>query len=148
MSLDGDFGKLDVMAERLSELAAVPSRAARGASTRLEALVQDEFDRGVDPYETPWRPLSPATLAKGRTPPPLTDTHVMRDSLRVRPLAGAGVGVTIDHPAGPHQTGWSGPQGEGPARPILPARGEMPDAWIDAIEASAAEAFKKAVGRR
>lgn len=142
MSLTGDFSQLERMQERLAELAQVPSRCARAVSTRLEELVQEEFDRGADPYEEPWAPLSPVTLARGRTPPPLTDTSAMRASLHVRPLAGAGVGVTIDHPAGPHQTGWSGPQGSGPARPILPARGELPDGWIEAIEAEAVRAFK------
>lgn len=142
MSLTGNFAALAAMEARLVELATVPSRTARGVSDRLEELVQEEFDRGTDPYEEAWTPLAPATLARGRSAPPLTDTSAMRDSLRVFPLAGAGVGVTIDHPAGPHQTGWSGPQGSGPARPILPARGELPDGWIEAIEAEATRAFK------
>jgi hypothetical protein len=72
----------------------------------------------------------------------------MRDSLRVKPLAGAGIGVTIDHPAGPHQTGWEGRQGSGPARPILPARGELPDAWIEILERTAEAEFRKGVERR
>ncbi len=142
MSLTGNFAALERMQERLAELATVPSRTAVAVSSRLDELVQEEFDRGTDPYEEAWAPLSPVTLAKGRTPPPLTDSSAMRDSLRVFPLAGAGVGVTIDHPAGPHQTGWTGPQGSGPARPILPARGELPDGWIEAMEAEAVRAFK------
>lgn len=142
MGLEGNFGQLAAMSERLAELATVPSRTAKAVSSRLETLMQEEFDRGADPYETPWAPLRPATLAKGRTPPPLTDTSAMRDSLRVRPLAGAGVGITIAHPAGPHQTGWSGPQGEGPARPILPTGAELPDGWVEVIEEEAERAFR------
>lgn len=95
--------------------------------------MQAEFDDGVDPYGDPWEPLADATTDRGRTPPPLTDTGAMRGSLSVRPMRGAGVQITIDHPAAPHQTGWSGPQGSGPARPILPARGELPIAWQDLI---------------
>jgi hypothetical protein len=143
--LTGDLGQLDAMAARLGELAEIPSRAAKDASETIEGLIQDEFDAGVDPYESPWAPLSPATEARGRTAPPLTDTSAMRSSLRVKPLSGAGVGVTVDHPAGPHQTGWSGPQGSGPARPILPAGGELPDAWVAGIEASVDRAFRKAM---
>jgi hypothetical protein len=59
----------------------------------------------------------------------------------VKPLPAAGVGITIDHPAGVHQTGWDGPRSLGPARPILPARGELPDGWIEAIEQEAEKAF-------
>jgi hypothetical protein len=47
----------------------------------------------------------------------------------VRPMRGAGVVITIDHPAAPHQTGWSGPISDGPARPILPSRGDLPVSW-------------------
>lgn len=142
MSLTGNFSQLERMQERLAELAEVPSRAARATASRLEELMQEEFDRGADPYEEPWTPLAPTTLAKPRHPPPLTDSSDMRDSLRARPLAGAGVGMTIDHPAGPHQTGWTGPQGSGPARPILPARGELPDGWIEVLEEESARAFR------
>ncbi len=140
--ITGNFAALERMQERLAELSEVPSRAAKGAASRIEALMQEEFDRGADPYEEPWVPLSPATEALGRSAPPLTDSGAMRSSLRVAPLAAAGVGVTIDHPAGPHQTGWSGKQGSGPARPILPARGELPDGWIEALEIEAEKAFK------
>jgi hypothetical protein len=142
MMLTGDLGQLDRMAARLGELAQVPSRAARDAATEIEGLIDEEFDRGADPYEEPWQDLAPATEAKGRSAPPLTDTTAMRSSVLVRPLAGAGVGVTIDHPAGVHQTGWSGPRGSGPARPVLPARGELPEGWIEALEKSAERAFR------
>jgi hypothetical protein len=142
VSITGNFAALERMQERLAELATVPSRAAKATAARLEELMQEEFSRGIDPYETPWRPLSPVTTARGRGAPPLTDTSAMRDSLRVRPLAGAGVGVTIDHPAGPHQTGWSGPQGKGPARPILPSRGELPESWTEVIEQETERAFR------
>lgn len=133
--------------ERLADLARVPARAARRVSEALEEEMQDEFDRGTDPYETGWRPLAPATLARGRSAPPLTDTRAMRDSLAVRPLRGAGVSITIDHPALPHQTGWSGRRGTGPARPILPARGELPDEWIDIIDTAVRAEFRRAVKR-
>jgi phage gpG-like protein len=148
MGLEGDIGQLTRLGERLAELAEVPSRTARAASEAIEAEIQDEFDQGHDPYEEPWKPLAPATVARGRSAPPLTDTGAMRDSLRVKPLAGAGIGVTIDHPAGPHQTGWEGRQGSGPARPILPARGELPDAWIEILERTAEAEFRKGVERR
>ena len=139
---NGDISAMGQLADRVADLASVPSRAAARVSRELEYLIGLEFDEGADPYGTAWKPLAKATLSRGRTPPPLTDSRDMRDSLRVRPLAGSGIGITIDHPAAPHQTGWSGPQGSGPARPILPAR-EMPPLWAEAIEAAIAAEYNR-----
>jgi hypothetical protein len=143
VSLTGDFAQLDRMAAALGELARVPSRTARAVSDRLEGLIQEEFDAGHDPDEEPWAPLSPVTEARGRSMPPgLDDSGTMRGSVVVRPLAGAGVGITVDHPAGVHQTGWEGKSGTGPARPVLPARGELPERWVEVVEAEAEKAFR------
>jgi hypothetical protein len=132
------------LADRVADLAEIPSRIAGRVSEEIAGLIQDEFDAGEDPYGTAWKPLAEATLDKGRTPPPLTDTRAMRDSVQVRPMVGAGIQITIGHPSAPHQTGWSGPQGSGPARPILPERAEMPPGWDQAIE----EAFEAEFRRR
>ena len=131
--LVGDLSQMGQLAARLRDLAEVPSRVARRVSAELGALIEDEFDAGADPYGRAWKELAPATLAKGRHDPPLTDTSQMRAGVRVAPLQRAGVAITIPHPGGPHQTGWSGPQGDGPARPILPT-GVMPALWREAIQ--------------
>jgi hypothetical protein len=142
MTWSGDISKMGKLADRIADLASVPSRVSAVVAPQIEALIQDEFDAGTDPYGAPWKPLAPATIATGRTPPPLTHTRAMRDSARVRPMRGAGVGVTINNPpAAPHQTGWSGPQGSGPARPILPERSELPEGWQDVIEDAARKEF-------
>jgi hypothetical protein len=121
--------------------------AAPLVSERLEALVQLEFDAGVDPYGDAWVELAAATMAKGRHAPPLTDTRELRDSLLVYPSK-SGIRMTIgtrEHPAGPHQDGWNGPQGSGPARPIFPT-GEMPEAWNMAINDSIIDAVTLKLG--
>lgn len=142
MTWSGDLSQMGKLADRLADLAAIPSRVSARVAPEIEALIQDEFDAGTDPYGQPWKPLAAATLATGRRPPPLTDTGAMRGSARVRPMRGAGVGVTIANPpAAPHQTGWSGPQGSGPARPILPERDELPSGWQDVIEDAVREEF-------
>jgi len=140
--LTGDLSQMGQLASRLRDLASVPSRAAGVVSDRIEALIQEEFDAGADPYGNAWAPLAESTLARGRSAPPLTDTGAMRDSVRVAPLARAGVGVTIDHPAGVHQTGWDGASGKGPARPILP-RGVMPARWSEAIKSAVSDTVRK-----
>jgi hypothetical protein len=146
MGWDGDISQMGHLADRLADLAEVPSRAAKRVSGELGSLLQEEFDQGHDPYGDPWSPLELATLAKRSqtTYPPLTDTAKMRRSLQVKPMRGAGVSITIAHPAAPHQTGWSGPQGSGPARPILPARGELPADWIDVIESGIVREARRA----
>jgi len=142
MTWSGDISEMGALADRVADLAEVPSRVAAKVSSELEDLIQAEFDAGRDPYGDPWEPLAEATLDKGRRPPPLTDTGAMRGSLAVRPMQGAGVSVTIDHPAPPHQTGWSGSQGSGPSRPILPMR-EMPIAWEGVIAEAIEEEFRR-----
>lgn len=76
------------------EIPKIPSQASLFVATRLETQVQADFDAGVSPYGKPWRPLAKATLAKGRHPPPLTDTYKGRAGVRVNPLPGAGVAIT------------------------------------------------------
>jgi hypothetical protein len=147
LSWDGDISRMGHLADRVADLAEVPSRASKAIADDLSGLIQDEFDAGTDPYGTPWKPLAEATLDKGRTPPPLTDTRAMRKSAVVRPMRPAGVAMTIDHPGAPHQTGWSGPQGSGPARPILPERRELPPEWQDVIADRVEAEFKRAGAR-
>lgn len=135
--ITGNLSRMGQLQARLRDLAEVPSRAARRVSEDLSVLIQEEFDAGADPYGREWDPLADATRERGRTEPPLTDSGAMRGGIRVAPLPGAGVGVTLPHPAEPHQTGWSGPRSDGPSRPILPS-GVMPARWreviMDAVE--------------
>jgi hypothetical protein len=143
MPWDGDIAKMGQLANRIADLAKVPSRASARVSRELADLIQLEFDEGADPYGSSWAPLAEATLAKGRHHPPLTDMRDMRNSLRVRPMRGAGVSITIAHPAQVHQTGWKGRSGNGPPRPILPARA-MPELWAEAIEVAVNDELRRA----
>jgi hypothetical protein len=138
--IDRQMGRLG---DHIADLARIPSRVAPIVAEKLAEELDAEFSAGVDPYGRAWAPLAASTEARGRTPPPLTDSHAMRDGVRVAPLRGAGVGITVPHPGLPHQTGWSGEQGDGPARPILPAGSELPDAWEDVIFDACVEAFEK-----
>lgn len=147
MSWSGDIGQVGQLAERIGDLARVPSRVAARVSEEIAAEVQVEFDAGTDPYGDLWAPLSPVTEARGRTAPPLTDSSKMRDGIRVAPLPAAGVGITVPFPGGVHQTGWAGKSGDGPARPILPDRGVLPEAWEDVIFHACEDEFQKAVER-
>jgi hypothetical protein len=144
MTWDGDISRMGALADRVADLAEVPSRVSARVAPEIALLIQGEFDAGTDPYGTAWAPLAESTIARGRQAPPLTDTAAMRGSVRVQPMRHAGVAVTIDHPAAPHQTGWSGPRGSGPARPVLPARSELPPEWRDVIDEAVVAEFKAA----
>lgn len=143
MALIGDLSQIGALEERIADLAGIPARVAGKVAERLHYEMQEEFDRGVDPYGDPWEPLAASTVERGRTAPPLTDTRAMRDSLDVRPMRAAGVSITIAHPALPHQTGWHGPISDGPARPILPQGSRLPDAWQDIIDEELEREFKR-----
>ena len=127
------------LAPALRKLSEVPAQVARGAADAIAAQVQEDFDAGLDPYGEPWEPLAEATLAKGRTPPPLTDTGAMRASVDVRPGSGAGITFTIDDPAVHHQYGTVNM----PARPMFPNQASLPDTWSRAIADASEEAFKR-----
>lgn len=127
----GNISALGQLANNIGKLATVPSRAARDASAGIARLIDQQFANGTDPYGKPWKPLAQSTRDRGRFPPPLTDTRDMRDSVAVKPSAGAGITVTIGAPyAGFHQTG--APRANMPARKILP-EGPMPKPWQAAL---------------
>jgi phage gpG-like protein len=79
----------------LAELATVPSQIAPAVAKRINREIQKNFDAGVDPYGHAWAPLRPRTLAKGRHPPPLTDTRKGRRSVRAFATQAAGVAITV-----------------------------------------------------
>lgn len=135
MTWDGDLSRMGQLEANLARLASVPARAAKRVAEGIYDEIESEFAEGHDPYGREWQPLAEVTLAKRSqtTEPPLTDLGKMRESLAVRPLRGSGVAITIDHPAAPHQTGWTSAQGSGPARPILPSL-RMPVAWREIID--------------
>src|SRR5687767_3617731 len=96
----------------------VPSQIAAPLSKLIAKDIQQNFTLGQDAYEKPWKPLAPATLRKGRTPPPLTDTGKGRKSIRVKPSKDAGIVITVsDAKMKFHQVG---------ARPQLPRRSFLP----------------------
>lgn len=118
-------------AKLMRDLARVPSKSARAVAKDLSREIQRNFDRGLDPFGRKWRTLAPSTLARGRRPPPLTDTGKGRKSVIVRPLAGAGIRITV----GVlymlyHQFG--GKNGRPPKRSFLPMD-TLPRGWGEII---------------
>lgn len=130
----------------VEKLAYVPRKVAIVAAPKLSLLLRRGFERGQDPYGKPWKPLRPATVAKGRVPPPLTETGALAKTTEAKPNTGnrAGVRLLVRKPYGlPHQTGFRNAQTgkKVPARKILPDRG-IPREWSKVLKAAAAEAFQ------
>jgi hypothetical protein len=110
-------------------------------------LVQDQFDKGVDPYGRPWAPLAASTLAKGRRPPPLTETRRLREGTRAYVMRAhyAGLRVVVGAPYGYfHQVGFRVGRTKVKPRRILPQFG-LPRAWSDALRAASRQAASEAV---
>ncbi len=137
MALTGDFSGMQRLEEQLARLAQVPSRAAAEAATEITKELKKEFADGKDPYGKPWAPLKPSTIKSGRKPPPLTAGGTLRDGTEAKPMAGAGIQVTVGAPYGVfHQTGTS----KMAARKILPEK-SFPKAWTTAIVNAVKRAF-------
>lgn len=140
MSVNGATAlrKMGDMIRIIEALSDIPARTAALAAPELNKLVQAQFDAGTDPYGRPWAPLRPATLARGRFPPPLTDTWRLRNGtgVRVRPGRRAGLVMRVGAPYGTfHQTGTRYMR----ARRILPQQG-LPRAWRDVLVRASREA--------
>jgi hypothetical protein len=139
-----ELGRLIKTIERLSDL---PRRVAIEAAPKLTDELRRQFDRGVDPYGRPWAPLKPATLAKGRHAPPLTDSGELRDGTRamVAPGGRAGIRLVLGAPYGFfHQVGYRNGRTKVPPRRILPQYG-IPRAWALILRQAARVAARKAV---
>lgn len=109
----------------LRQLARVPSKVAPEVARRIRADLMRRFAAGEDPYRRKWAPLKPATLAKGRRPPPLTDTGRGKRGIRVSPARGAGVRITSSVGYMRHHMRATSNRA---ARKFLP-EGRLPAAW-------------------
>ena len=144
------IGKIGKIRQTLGRLAEVPRRAAVIAAPQLTKLLRQQFAEGVDPYGRAWAPLSAATLAKGRRPPPLTATRALRRGTRASVLRAnyAGIHLSLGAPYGYfHQVGFRVGRRRVPARRILPQTG-VPSAWRAVVQAAIQKAARRAKGGR
>jgi phage gpG-like protein len=131
-----DLHKLLLTVEKL---AYVPRATARIAAPKLTDLIRRQFAQGLDPYGRQWRALKPATIAKGRRPPPLTDSGKLAGGTGAK-VGPAGITLTVGAKYGVfHQTGTRNMA----ARRILPAFG-LPAAWRKVLDDAAKQAIQGA----
>lgn len=141
----GDIRRMGELADRIGELAQIPSRISKAVADRLSDLIAEQFEEGVDPYGRPWAALAERTLRKHDEPALQAEfggqPGPMAESARAFPMRGAGVALTVDFPGGIHQTGAKRGAWRMPKRAILPDEGELPEAWARAIETELDLAF-------
>lgn len=143
MSAPAAFGKLEKLLDRL---AYVPRKTAAIAAPLLTRELQRQFRAGVDPYGRAWAPLRPSTLAKGRTPPPLTDSGDLAGGTKamVRDGNRAGIHIVLGARYGYFaQSGFRAGRTNVKPRRILPQQG-MPAAWAAILKRAARQAFREA----
>jgi hypothetical protein len=131
-----ELAKLKNLMERMSKL---PDVLAVEAAPGITRLLQDEFERGVDPYGRAWAPLAASTLARGRRAPPLTDTRRLRNGTQAYALPGKGLRLGMGAGYGVfHQIGFRNHRGGRPvpARRIFP-RASLPKSWVKILNDAA-----------
>lgn len=146
---------MDKLESVLQGMSSLSHRVAIDAAPKISALLFEQFKTGRNPYGQPWAPLAASTLARGRRPPPLTDTRKLRDGCIATARPG-GISIRMGRPEWYfHQVGfrvWSG-RGKArhavkvPAREILPSKG-WPRRWLAAINESAAKVARDIEGGR
>ncbi len=152
--MHGDIRRMGQLADRLDDLATVPSRASKEAAASISLLIAEQFEAGEDPYGDEWAGLAERTRRKhdepalqaefGGVPGPMAEATV------ARARGGAGIGLQSPYAddrgrvvAGIHQTGASAPPWDMPRRAIFPDGDELPADWIDAIDDAVERAFGK-----
>lgn len=133
------IGKLESL---LVGLARVPFQVAIKSSPKINGLLLEQFKTGRNPYGQPWAPLKPATLATGRTPPPLTGfSRKLRNGTIATARPG---GLAIRMGASYwyfHAVGYRVGKTRVPIREILPSKG-WPRRWLAALNESAVEVMR------
>ncbi len=127
------------LADRLGELAQIPSRITAPVATAINAELHRQFEDGVDPYGRPWAKLADSTVARKGHDTILVDDGALATETRALPMGGAGIELVSNEVGGYHQSGTS----RMPRRPILPDGSSLPKAWQAAIAEEYAAAFRK-----
>ena len=137
---------LERIRRTVTELSQTPRRVASLAAPKIDKLLRKQFASGTNPYGQPWRPLLPSTLARGRRPPPLTDTRALRDGTRATAAPGSRAGIQLTAGArygAFHQVGFRVGRTRVAPRKIFPDVG-LPKAWRAVLTAAARTAVRQA----
>jgi hypothetical protein len=126
----------------MRDLVKIPAKASQGFAERIRERLDIQFMNGTDPYGRAWAPLKPATLRKGRRPPPLTDSGHGSRNITALPMKGAGVKLVSKVPyMRLHQEGYRHTE----ARPFFPVR-VLPKTWAKDLDEEIQKVLDKDLG--
>ena len=140
---DAGLAALAAFAEEIGRLGDVIEQTAKAAAPKLAARVAEGFKGGFAPSGTSWAPLSPSTLSRGRSAPPLTDTGALSSTMRSLPGATQIVMSATAPYSSFHQFGTKNM----PARPILPEGDALPQTWRQDLEDACIAALERKLGK-
>lgn len=129
-----------LLAYTLRGLLAIPATASREVAAALKNQIDLDTSSGKDCYGKNFAPLKPATVARGRKPPPMVATGASLDATTVKPAAGAGVVVQL----GGHYPHHMKATANRAARRTLPV-GTRPAMWTARIKRAVDSAVKRAL---
>jgi hypothetical protein len=139
MGVTGDFAKLGQLIKNLQDLRPDVGKVAQKTAVRfapsLARFLVSEFDTGTDPFGNPFKPLSAASLKRGRRPPPMTNTGKARNAAAIVLVQGTKDRVTFPDYLRYHiSTG----------RGVLPVLGKgWPPTWLEVIRVEAEKAARE-----
>ena len=146
-SLAQGIERMGRLADTIGKLGRLPRIVAEIAQPGIQRELDKEFLEGRDPYGEPWAPLAPATVARGRHPPPLWHRGHLHRATRAELLAGARPGLWLTIKSAQygyfHQVGTR----HMPKREILPTRG-IPGRWYRGVLVEASKRAFKSVWER
>lgn len=126
----------------MRDLVKIPAKASPGFAERVRERLDEQFMNGTDPYGRAWASLKPATLKKGRHPPPLTDSGHGSRNITALPMRGAGVKLVSKVPyMQRHQEGYKHTE----ARPFFPVR-VLPKLWGKDLDEEIQKTLNKEIG--
>lgn len=125
----------------LRAMTRIPSRLSREGARVINERLRAQAAAGTDPYGRPHAPLKHPRRS-GRGGPPLVDSGASYGATEAKPLASAGIGITL----GGHLKWHMDPTAHRPRRAALPLSG-MPATWKRGLEAIEQRAVRDTLGR-
>jgi phage gpG-like protein len=133
-----DVAGIQDLIARLNELRKMPSRITKAVAARIDEELKAQFERSVNAYGNPWKPLLPQTVRrKFGDARILRRTDELSQGIAAKAASGSGIEITAPAYGQFHQTGTKFMA----ARKLFPDGKALPPAWRAIIADEMAKAF-------
>lgn len=138
---EGDLEELERLQAKLESAPEILKKAGERAAEALGERLDLQYERGVDPTDAPWKPVTERTLQQRKvkkSPPPLTDTRLMRSNSKA--VSGvSGIRVSVTRPGKNPNV----PAIQQKTRNIVPEGSSLPGPWAKAVETAVEEVVRE-----